>query len=1165
MTRFPIPLLAGALLVLLGPAATAAPDPLKQGLESFQAGRFHEARLALTRAAESGVKDGRLYPALFRTLVLAEANGPAGKLVAEHPEILSDGAALLDYAAMLMSTNAYEAAQTLLARSERSARYYELQLRYLGWKKDIPAMRQILVGQGRRVPEKAFQAAKAMILDAYEAELEVIRQSGDLARGILLCQNYLALEKSPFFQIQLSALYYRQGEYDAALRNLKSLDPAGIGDGKLVFQYHKITGMALSRKKKPAEAVAALKQAVAAGGLDFDVAYYLAEGQRRSGDLAAAEAFARQAVSLKSGRESLYLLALILVDAGKNTEAKDALAKYLAVAPDDGRTREVFQRISAVLSFEEALNLYKSGRYGQAAVVFERAQQEDPPPGQPMIRVMWANALYMEGNAQPQVRADRYARAEKVAEPMVGDPALLLSVYDVLFNIYTERKDFGKAETLASNRQKVMKAADDRFYLDRGYQAELQKRYPEALEHYEKAYGMTPSSEAKRKVLLTLYNLTTAALNARNLSNAARYLDRAEKIDAKDRGLAPMRKALRAVSDKEEIDRKFTAAEKAYGEKNFEGAISLYKEIEAMAGDVGDLSANMASTYFEMKRYREAYEYYRADDGKNRSFYGALGSLYCLYRMDRFREVLAQLPAVMARFPQVGETRDLVKLQVQVLRALGMNGEAMAVLTRRTAEDGTYGAYWLLLGNLAFEEKDYDRAQECYTRAGAENFLVTYNLGVLNLKKGRLAEALRYLGKARTLVDGKKSPELAEGVLYQLAQVAYKMGNQDDAEAHVEALLESHLGAAETRARPDVNYLWWYALIQSANGKKMADPARKARVLEFLDTCASQKGNRAVSTRAAYLKVVLNPSAHSDIANPIKDLSASTPLALGDLLVYQSQSGEIVAVSEETGATNWTMAERAPLSAPMVHDGRRIAYALESGIVQVCDEVSGASVARIQTWARGLHLSDRGLATLSKEELILWGEKGHAPLFRASVSNLEPMRLVGQGETVVVAGKRGARIFDLARMRAIGELPREGYGPCGYGGLSIFAAVVSSNAVVVDLFSLQQAKPAGSFEIRWPTRTGDEFLLGANAFVVIRKVQDRKGGDITAFDLGRGAPLWSWTRPEPLSGVVLNRDALYVTTSTGSLVKIAMDGGKPLWEHSLQAGKQGIYTVLVRK
>jgi tetratricopeptide (TPR) repeat protein len=1158
--------LSFAASMAVGLRAQPPQDPkslFRESLELVKSQRWFEARRGLAALAKEGaLKDDRLYPALFRSLFHCEEFAEARELAKDHAELLSDPAALLDFAGLLQRQGAWDDSAAALRRSPRGARWAELKFALLKNRRDFLELRSLLLGSSNLLPVTLYREGKTLLIDETMRELEKVRESGDVSRGLELCQAALVLGRNPYLTLQLAGLHYRRGDYHDALASLRDTRPEELSDPAQLFQYHKIRGMALARMKRSAEALAALKSAKAAGGMDFDLAYYLAEAHERLGESELAQERAKDAVALKPGRESLRLQARILVAAGKNAPARDALARYLELAPDDAKLREVFLKVSGTAAFDDGNLLYRASNYEGAARSFEKAAQLFPPPSHPVVRIMWANSLYLAGERSPAKRAEYHGRAERLAEAFVGEPSQFLQVYDLLFSLATRQSNFARTAQLLDAKQKILKVPDATLYLDSAYQYELQKDYPRALESYEKAFALSPGGETRRKLLLALCNLGADRLNRGLAGEAEALVARGEKISPKDAGVLSLKRSLRLAQERSQLEQRMAEAEKAAGAGNHAEALRLYREIEARDPAFPELRSSIASALFESKRYADALVYFRSEDDLGRGFYPALGALYSLHHLGRSREALALVPATRARFPGAEEARDLVKLQVQALRSLGDPRAAAELLRERLEADPRESSLQVLLGNLYFEMKDYDRAEACYGKVRERrDALLSYNLGVVALKRGNLEEALRLLASTVEKTDPATRRELYQGARFQRVQCLYRLKRFDEARFEMASLLAFHESTAEGKARPDVEYLWWFCMLHALDEAKARESALRGRLLTTLDRCIQQKENRSVATRAAYLRVLLDPGTRLEILSPLRDLRGASPLCVGDQILYQANNLEILSVSEESGLTNWRYTERVPLSAPLCEDGRLLACALENGFIQVLDLLTGAPAYRVKAYARALRMVDGDVVTLGSS-LTRQGQGGVR--YQVPLSDLEPQRLEASGDAAAVVGSRRIRLFDLRKGSLLGELESPARSVTGFGGPWFFAVQTESNRCLAQLMSTERrtrgAPEIRRLEIPEPGAPGDRFLLSGKQLVHVRS-----DGLASAWDLEKGTQAWRTTRRDGYVDALESEGALYLATKSATTVKVRASDGAVVWEQPSRSGKEGLFTILAGK
>ncbi|MBN8217379.1 MAG: tetratricopeptide repeat protein [Spirochaetes bacterium] len=1156
-----------SLSLALSLGAQTAPDPrsaLKESLEQLRSARYFEARRGLLALVQGGqLKDDRLYPALFRAYFRCEEFAEARALAKDHPEILTDGAALLDYVGLLQRQGAWEDSAAAMRRAPRGGRYAELQYAYLRQKGDFTELRGLLLGSSNLLPPSLYREGKKLLLDEAVRELEKVRERGDVARGLELCQAALALQRSTYFVLQLAALHYRRGDFREALEALRDTRLEEFTDPAQLFQFHKIRGMALAKLRRFSEALGALKLAKAAGGMDFDLAYYLAEAHERLGELELAEERAKDAVALNPGREGLRLQARILVAAGKNAPARDVLARYLALAPDDAALREVYRKVSATAAFDEGNRLYRGSNYEGAVASFEKAAELFPPPAHPVVRIMWANALYLAGEKNPAKRAEYHPKAERLAEAYVNEPSQFLQVYDLLFSLASARSNFERTGQLLALRQKILKTPDAPLLLDTGYQYELQKDYARALEAYEKAYALAPGGETRRKLLLALCNLGADRLNRGLAAEAEALVARGEKLAPKDSGVLALKRSLLLAQERAQLEKRMGEAEKAVSAGNHAEALRIYREVEARDPAFPELRANIASALFESKKYAEALVYYRSEDDLGRGFYPALGVLYCLHHLGRSREALALLPAAQARFPGLEEGRDLVKFQVQALRALGDLRGATEALRERAASDPGEASFQVLLGNLYFEMKDYDRAEACYARGGSKrDALLSYNLGVVQLKRGNLEEALRLLGFAAEKTDRAARVELYQGSRFQKVQCLFRLKRFEPARAEMADLLAFHESTAEGRAHPNVEYLWWWAMLHAMDEAKTREPALRERLLATLDRCIQQKENRPVATRASYLRVLLDPATRLELSSPVRELRGAAPHCVGDLILYQNRGLDLLCVSEESGATNWRFSERVPLSAPLSDDGRWLACALENGFIQVLDLLTGAPVYRVKAYARAVRLVDGDLVTAGAS-LVRQGQDGVR--YSVALADLDPKRLEISGNVAAVVGASRTRLFDLRKGAAIFTADCPARSLTGFGGPWFYAVEADSNHCVVRLLPTEKrAQRGGERTLQWelaePGDPGDHFLLSGTLLV-----HAQAGGALSAWSMETGKQAWRTVRRDGYVDALESEGAIYLTTKSSTTVKVRAADGAVLWEQASRPGKEGLFTILAGK
>ncbi|MBL8992455.1 MAG: tetratricopeptide repeat protein, partial [Spirochaetia bacterium] len=442
----------------------------------------------------------------------------------------------------------------------------------------------------------------------------------------------------------------------------------------------------------------------------------------------------------------------------------------------------------------------------------------------------------------------------------------------------------------------------------------------------------------------------------------------------KDADVARLKKVIQVRKLRAMVAEKMAEGEKALGAAENEKALALFVEIEGLDPETPDLRGNLATAYYRTGRYSKAILFYRSEYEKTENFFSALGSLYCLYYLGKYGDLLDEAQRIQSRHGSRDETEELVKVMVMAFRALGQRDKAIDLLTAARARDASRADYAILLGNLYFEQKDFEKAQELYEavyQSSRNNFVVVYNLGVLHLKKGRVEKSLFYLNQALPLIDPKKKPELAESLAFQLAQVHYRMRAFREAEKQIENAAEFYTQTPEGKKGPNLNYAYWYANIFSRTPASFSNDTIHKKIFSSLDLCIGQSDDRELSARASYLKVILDPETRVFLKNPVKTLSDRTPVAISDLLVYQNRSNEIVAQNELSGKVIWKIQEQSTMSTPFVHEGQFIAYGLEGGVVHVVEEVGGRTVLRAREYARDLALEGGNVIALGQSLVSL--------------------------------------------------------------------------------------------------------------------------------------------------------------------------------------------------
>lgn len=1136
----------------------------RQGVEFFLAQKYREAGQLLVEELKNGNRDERVAYAVYKIHFFAEEYDEAKKCFETQPGIQRYADVLQDQAFILLDDGDVKNAEALLLRSERNDRFFAIQLRLLEKKKDWTQILNILGSQKNRLTDKDYRIYLDLVRASYDDQIAEARKKGDLDQAVLLCREILRVEKKTATEILLANLYYLRGETDLALSVLP-VPPAAKNQGQpneFSYLLLKLRGMIFCRQKKWDDALEALRAAMATGSQDEDLFYYLSQASYQTQNLPDALSWNDRLLKMKKpGKETWFLRAQITVAMNDYPRARESLARYIELAPDDEKAAATLKKIQAYLFFDEGKAAYEKGNVQTAVERFENALNLFPQPAPAMAKMMLANSLYLLATKKkPEEASPLFARAELLVSPLVKDPSLFPQLYDLLQNIYGRQNDTEKMSELTRLREKIMQNADDRYYFDVGYQYELQKKYEAALTNYSKSLELGKGkAEAKGKVVRMLVNLATAELNAADEEGAAKRLERAESLLPKDADVARLKKVIQVRKLRAMIAEKMTEGEKALAASENEKALALFVEIEGLDPETPDLRGNLATAYYRTGRYSKAILYYRSEYEKNENFFSALGSLYCLYNLGKYGDLLDEAQRVQNRYGGRDETEELVKVMVMAYRALAQRGNAIDLLTAARARDASRADYAILLGNLYFEQKDFEKAQELYEavyQSSRNNFVVVYNLGVLHLKKGRVEKSLFYLSQAVSLIDPKKKPELAESLAFQLAQVHYRMRAFREAEKQIENAAEFYAATPEGKKGPNLNYAYWYANIFSRTPASFSNETIHKKIFSNLDLCIGQSDDRELSARASYLKVILDPETRVFLKNPVKTLSDRTPVAISDLLVYQNRSNEIVAQNELSGKVVWRIPEQSSLSTPFVHEGQFIAYGLEGGVVHVVEEVGGRTVLRAREYARDLALEGGNVIALGQSLTSL---NARGTNFQIPLTNLGMSRLVTSPG--FLGGMASNRIFLFRSLdgKKIGELAAPAFLQSGFGESSFYAVSFADNKASLHVLSLPDGRIEPPRILPVTNASGNEWLFSDKNLYSVRK-----DGQVTALQIPECRVVWTVSRNNPVSGALLYAGNLYLA-SQGKIIKIRGEDGKVLWEQDGGSKQDGIYTLLVHK
>ncbi len=193
--------------------------------------------------------------------------------------------------------------------------------------------------------------------------------------------------------------------------------------------------------------------------------------------------------------------------------------------------------------------------------------------------------------------------------------------------------------------------------------------------------------------------------------------------------------------------------------------------------------------------------------------------------MGRHQEAMAILTEARR---EAGGELELDVLQARATLALGMAGEAAALLEPRLDRPPKHAEFYRVLGLIRFDQDRLDEAEEAFRRAleiEPDAFASHNNLGFLLLVRDRPDDAIRYLRRALQLHPDDRRARTNLG--FALAAL---LRDEEALEvfraAHSEPVALANLGlACERRGTPEDALTWYQRALELEPNQPLANEA----------------------------------------------------------------------------------------------------------------------------------------------------------------------------------------------------------------------------------------------------------------------------------------------------------------------------------------------------
>jgi tetratricopeptide (TPR) repeat protein len=212
-------------------------------------------------------------------------------------------------------------------------------------------------------------------------------------------------------RVQLAELYERQHRWPQAAEAWAQVQTLNQRNTEIAGRH----ASALLNASRPADARSVLTDALKVKPGDARLLYLLAQAQRESGDLDAAEATARELRTAHSDDiRGVYVLAQILESRGRHQEVVDLLKPEIArLREAEGQGPQV-----ALLLDSQGLSLQQMQRHDEAVAAFREAVER--APNEPI-----RHSLLIQGLSQANRSTEAFAAAEAARRKFPDDTGIL--------------------------------------------------------------------------------------------------------------------------------------------------------------------------------------------------------------------------------------------------------------------------------------------------------------------------------------------------------------------------------------------------------------------------------------------------------------------------------------------------------------------------------------------------------------------------------------------------------------------------------------------------------------------------------------------------------------------------------------------------------------------